>query len=173
MFQTFYRYVAIVSYKCCKSRSRDDAYVASASIFLDACCNHFFLLDVAYISHICCNSMFRIFYLFQAYVAPSDFMLQVASALFECFMCSTRKLQAYVPDVLSLCFFMLRVIYVVRPRATQGPTDWALGSLDEGAAVRANRQRQGASKDGEGSGVRAGWVRRASDGIYHRRTSVR
>jgi hypothetical protein len=38
-----------------------------------------FCLDVAYVSHICCKSMFEMFQLFQSYVAITIFMLQVAS----------------------------------------------------------------------------------------------
>jgi hypothetical protein len=37
----------------------------------------FFYLDIAYVSHICCNSMFQMFQLFQSYIAASGFMLQV------------------------------------------------------------------------------------------------
>ena len=44
-------------------------------------CLRVFHLDVAYVSHICCKSMFEMFQLFQSYVAISVFMLQVASVL--------------------------------------------------------------------------------------------
>jgi hypothetical protein len=43
----------------------------------------FFYLDVAYVSHICCKSMFH---LFQSYVAASVFMYQV-SVLSESCIC--------------------------------------------------------------------------------------
>jgi hypothetical protein len=36
---------------------------------------------VAYVSHICCNNMFQMFYLFRSYVATSIFILQVVSIL--------------------------------------------------------------------------------------------
>jgi hypothetical protein len=74
---------------------QDVAYVASAS---EACCKCFrgflrafvqnvflsemyvarvFYLDVAHVSHICCKSIFKMFQMFQSYVAISVFMLQV------------------------------------------------------------------------------------------------
>jgi hypothetical protein len=63
------------------------AYVAKC--FLEACCKRLFkifhlfqmyvasvfYLDVVYVSHICCNSMFKIFQLFPSYVAIRVFML--------------------------------------------------------------------------------------------------
>ena len=36
-----------------------------------------FILDVAYVSHICCKCMFQMFHLLQTYVAFKCFMLQV------------------------------------------------------------------------------------------------
>ena len=42
-----------------------------------------FYLDVAYVTHKCCQNMFKIFQLFQSYVAISVYMLQVASIFFE------------------------------------------------------------------------------------------
>ena len=47
-----------------------------SSVFLDVCCKCAYL-DVAYVSHICCKSMFKMFQLFHSYVAVSVFMLQV------------------------------------------------------------------------------------------------
>ena len=44
--------------------------------FLDVRCKCTYL-DVAYVSRICCKSMFEMFQLFQSYVAISVFMLQV------------------------------------------------------------------------------------------------
>jgi hypothetical protein len=43
---------------------------------LDICCKRFDL-DVAYVSHICCKSMFQMFQLFHSDVVVSIFMLQV------------------------------------------------------------------------------------------------
>ena len=83
----FQMYVKSVSYGCCKSRlgccicckyfrGTLQAFVQSVLSVLDVCCKYFDL-DVAYVSHICCKSMFQIFQLFHSYVAVSIFMLQV------------------------------------------------------------------------------------------------
>ena len=62
---------------CCKCfRGMLQASVQSVSSVSDICCKRFDL-DVAYVSHICCKSMFQIFQLFCSYVAVSIFMLQV------------------------------------------------------------------------------------------------
>jgi hypothetical protein len=50
---------------------------------LDVCCKRFDL-DVAYVSHICCKSMFEMFQPFQSYVEIRVFMLQVVSVLSRC-----------------------------------------------------------------------------------------
>jgi energy-converting hydrogenase Eha subunit C len=65
---------------------RDVAYVASVS---EECCKHLFkmfhlfqtfvasifYLDIAHVSHIRCKSMFEMFEMFQSYVVISVFML--------------------------------------------------------------------------------------------------
>jgi hypothetical protein len=58
-------------------------FVQNVSPVLNICCKHFDL-DVAYVSHICCNSIFQMFHLFQSSVASSVFMLQIASVLSGC-----------------------------------------------------------------------------------------
>jgi hypothetical protein len=90
-------YVASVLETCCKCLFKmfHQTYVAII-----------FYLDVVYVSHVCCNSMFQMFALFQSYVA-SGFMLQVASILSRCFMCFTHKLQVYVSNVLCISILML------------------------------------------------------------------
>ena len=60
-----------------------------------------FDLDVAYVSHICCKSMFKTFQLFQSYVAISVFMLQVVSVLSAYCICFTHMLQLYVLNISS------------------------------------------------------------------------
>jgi hypothetical protein len=60
-----------------------------------------FYLDVVCVSHICCKSMFKIFQLFQSYVAINVFILQVASVLSVCCICFMHILQVYVLNVLS------------------------------------------------------------------------
>jgi hypothetical protein len=94
-----------VCYKCfiwiLQKVDRDVAYVVNV---LKAYCKRLFkifhlfqtyvasifYLNVAHVSHICCKSMFKMFQLFQPYVAISVFMLQVTSALFECCICFTH-----------------------------------------------------------------------------------
>jgi hypothetical protein len=91
---------------------RDVAYVASV---LQACCKglfkmfhlfqtyvaSFFDLDVAHILHICCKSMFKVFQLFQSYVAISVFMLQVKVFYLDIAYVFINMLQVYVPNVSS------------------------------------------------------------------------
>jgi hypothetical protein len=75
-----------------------------------------FYLNVAYVSHICCNSMFQMFLLFLSYVVASGSMLQVA--ILDVF---------YVSHTCCKCmfqmFFMLQVLYVVRPGTSRGRAD--------------------------------------------------
>jgi len=54
---------------------------------------------VASVSEVCCKSLFKMFLLFQSYIAASVFMLQVASVLSGCCICFTHMLQVYVPNV--------------------------------------------------------------------------
>jgi hypothetical protein len=97
VFQSFQRYVAVVLYGYCKSRSgtlymlqvfRDmlQEFIQNISSVPDVCCKCFDQ-DVAYVSHICCSSMFQMFYLFQSSIAASVFMLQVANILSGCCIC--------------------------------------------------------------------------------------
>jgi hypothetical protein len=83
-----------------------------SSAFSDICCECAYL-DVAYVSHICCKSIFDMFQLFQSYVVISVFMLQVVSVLSRCCICYTHMLQMYVPNVLSsLDLCCIQVFYV-------------------------------------------------------------
>jgi hypothetical protein len=85
VFQRFVQNVSSIPVVCCK---RSD-------------------LNVAYVSHICCNNMFQIFQLFQSYVAVIVFMLQVTNILFGCCICFTYMLEVYVADVFICCICML------------------------------------------------------------------
>jgi hypothetical protein len=77
-----------VSETCCNFfRGVLQAFIQNISSVLVVCCKHFYL-DVAYVSRICCKSMFEIFQLFQSYVAISVLMLQVANVLSRCCICS-------------------------------------------------------------------------------------
>jgi hypothetical protein len=109
-------------------------------LFPDVCCNHFFYMDVTYVSYICYNSMVH---LFQSYVAASGFMLQVA--IVGCFLCSTHMLKC-VFEMFHLfscvcwiqMFLMLQVFYVVRLGRAEDErigraTRW--GPADGGATV--------------------------------------
>jgi hypothetical protein len=60
----------------------------------------FFIWMFAHVSHICCKSMFKMFQLFQSYVAISVFMLQVVSVF--------HLLQTYV----AFKYFMLQVFRI-------------------------------------------------------------
>ena len=91
-----------------------------SSAFSDICCKCAYL-DDAYVSHICCKSMYEMFQLCQSYVAISVFMLQVASVLFGCCICFTHMLQVYVPNVSSasdLC--SLQVFHVASVSCLRG-----------------------------------------------------
>ena len=86
-------------------------------------------------SHICCNSMFQIFQLFQSYVAASDFMLQVT--IFGCFMCFTHMLQMHIPNVYlyfrhmlhSNIFYVASVLCCSAGDGAGGQLDGASGTL--------------------------------------------
>jgi hypothetical protein len=79
VFQTFQRYIPIVSYGCCKSRSGDVEYVAS-------------------VLETCRNSLFKMFHVFQTYVASVliwmlyMFHTYVATVCSKCFICSSLSL---------------------------------------------------------------------------------
>jgi hypothetical protein len=69
MLQLFYMDVAKIDRECCICcvcckcfRDMLQDFVQNVSSVPDVCCKRFDL-DVAYVSHICCNSMFEIFYL--------------------------------------------------------------------------------------------------------------
>jgi hypothetical protein len=121
LFQTFQRHIAIVSYGCCKSRSRDVASVSEACcqrlfklfhLFLDVCCRRFDL-DVAYVfTHIlqqyvpkcfiCFSLLLQVF----SYCKLQVFNLDVAYVF-------THMLQVYVlnvspvSNVCSRCFIWM------------------------------------------------------------------
>jgi hypothetical protein len=108
MYQVFQRYVAIVSYGCCKSRSdtcfkcfRDmtQAFIQNISSIPDVCCKRFDL-DAAYVSHIYCNNMFQMYHLFLVLRCSKCF--RVASVLSRCCIYFTYMLQVYITDVSSL-----------------------------------------------------------------------
>jgi hypothetical protein len=62
-----------------------------SSIFLDVCYKCAYS-DVAYVSHICCKSMFEMFERFQSYITISVFRLQVTSVLSGRCICFTYML---------------------------------------------------------------------------------
>ena len=74
------------------------AFVQNVSSVSDVCCKCF-NLDIAYVSHICCNSMFQLFQLCHSYVAVSVFMLQMF--YIDVAYVLTRTLQVYVLNVSS------------------------------------------------------------------------
>jgi hypothetical protein len=99
VFQMFHRYVASVSYGCCKSRSGCCIYCNGctrmlqapilnvSSIFFDVCCKCVYL-DVAYVF----TYMMQVFYLNIAYVTMvlnifSDVFASVLNTCFKCFIC--------------------------------------------------------------------------------------
>jgi hypothetical protein len=77
------------------------AFVPNVSSAFPDVYNKCAYFDVAYVSHICCKSMFEKFQPFQSYVAISVLMLQVASVLYGCCICFTHRLQVYVQNVSS------------------------------------------------------------------------
>jgi hypothetical protein len=93
MLQVFQRHVGSVSNVCSKCFCSRPMLKCSD-------------LDVAYVSHICCNNMFRMFQLFESYVAVSVFMLQVSSVLSGCCICFIHILQVYVSDVSSVHMYV-------------------------------------------------------------------
>jgi hypothetical protein len=76
-----------------------------SSAFLDICCKCAYL-EFAYVSHICCKSMFEIFQLFQSYVAIGVFMLQPAIV----FIWMLHMFHRYVASVYSKCFICFRLV---------------------------------------------------------------
>jgi hypothetical protein len=105
MLQWLYMYVTSICSKCfiCFFRRMLQASVSNvSSAFSDVCCKCTYL-DVAYVSHICCKSIFEMFQLFQSYVAINIFMLLVANILYDCCICFTHILQ-----VCSKCYICFR-----------------------------------------------------------------
>jgi hypothetical protein len=107
VFPMFQRYVASISYRYYKSRSgccicckcfigMSQAFVQSVSSVSDACYKHFDL-DVSYVPHIYCKSMFQMFQLFHSYIAVSIFMLQVF--YLNVAYVFTHMLQVYVSNI--------------------------------------------------------------------------
>jgi hypothetical protein len=168
----FRRYVVIVSYECCKSRSKcciccngcthmlQRSVPNVSSVFLDVllqvylsgCCIRFthmsqvFYLDIAYV----CNSLQVFLYVFAS----------VLEVCFRCFIC----LQTYVARVASECFKnRWDVAYVaIRVRSgddVSGPHTWSGGA---GPAWTRETQAQ-AWIAGASLGVRmwaSGWASR-------------
>jgi hypothetical protein len=124
MFRVFQRYVATVSYRCCKSRSRRyksrsgcctycnsyarmfQMYVLNVSSLSDVCYKCFYL-DVASVSlyiHACCNRMFQVFQVFGTSVASVSseccIYLQLFSSVFRCF-CKCFRCMFQVPHLPS------------------------------------------------------------------------
>jgi hypothetical protein len=95
-----------------------DCDVAYVAIVSEACCKRLFkifylfqtyvasvfYLDVAHVSHLCCKSIFKIFQLFQSYVVISVFMLQFVSVFFGCYMCFTHTYIAIICSKYFICF---------------------------------------------------------------------
>jgi hypothetical protein len=118
MLQLFHMYVAKVDRRCCKCFRGTlrvfQRFVQNISSVLDICCKRSDL-DVAYISHICCNYMFQMFQLFQFYVAVSVFILQVAGVLSRCCICFTHMLQLYILDVLFVSYVRCIQVFHIAP----------------------------------------------------------
>ena len=105
MLQLFHMDVAKVDQRyciCCKCfigmLQVFKRFVQNVSSVLDVCCKRSDL-DVAYVSHICCN-MFQMFQLFRSYVA--------VNVLSRCCICFTQMLQVYVLDVSSVTYCQCR-----------------------------------------------------------------
>jgi hypothetical protein len=106
----------------------DVIYVASV---LEACCKRLFkmfhlfqtyvasvfYLDAAYVSHLCCESMFEMFQLFQSYVAIS-----VISGYCVCFI---HLFQLYVPNVSSALIVCCIQVFHVSEVESHGGMAWA------------------------------------------------
>jgi hypothetical protein len=125
-----------------------------SSAFLDIRCKCAYL-EVAYVSHICCKSMFEIF---QSYVAMGVFMLQlaivfiwmlymfhryVASVCFKCFICFRLVLHSSVSC--CKCFVFQRYVQSVMGHSLstgrRGPARWgaADGALGVPRVLRMGR----------------------------------
>jgi hypothetical protein len=143
IFQVFHRYVVIVSYGCCKCfigvLQVFQRFVQNVSSVPDTCCKRSDL-NIAYVSHTCCNNMFQMFQLFQSYVAVSVFMLQVASVLSRCCICFTHP---YVASVRFRCvsyvsciheFYVARVLCCLESQEAWGVMVTRQGVRERGAA---------------------------------------
>jgi hypothetical protein len=88
------------------------AYVSNILDVSKVCCNCFHMdvlkvdqnvAHVAYVTSVsdkCCKRLFKMFYLFQIYVARSG-----------CFICFTHTLQKYIPNVSSVFSLMLQQLF--------------------------------------------------------------
>jgi hypothetical protein len=91
-------------------------------------------LNVAYVLHMSCKSMFEMFQLFQSYVAISVFMLQVASVLSGCCICFTHMLQVYVPNISSasdVCCIQVFHVVSVSCFRSMFRESWGTGRMPE------------------------------------------
>jgi hypothetical protein len=116
---------------------RDVIYVASV---LEACCKRLFkmfylfqtyvasvfYLDAAHVSHLCCESMFEMFQLFQSYVA--------ISVISGCCVCFIHLFQLYVPNVSSASIVCCIQVFHVSEVESHG--GHGLGAPGWGAASR-------------------------------------
>jgi hypothetical protein len=97
LFQIFQRYVASISYECCKSRSGCcTCYICCKcfrwilQVYCSKCFSHFrrmlhvFYQGVAHVSHICCKCFIRMLHMFHTYIAS------VSSRCSICFAMSTH-----------------------------------------------------------------------------------
>jgi hypothetical protein len=103
MFQLFQRYVASVSYECCKSKLGCciccNGYTCMlqvsvsnvSSVFSYECCNWFYL-DVAYVSHICCSFYLDVTYVLQWLSSVFGVFVSVLDTCFNCFTCERIKM---------------------------------------------------------------------------------
>jgi hypothetical protein len=105
----------------------------------------FFYLNVAYVSHICCKSMFEMFHLFQSYVTISVFMLHVGSILSGCCIVSHvcckymfqmfHLLQTMLHSSVSCCKCFMFQRYVQSDPGTRGRGAASRGPADEARGV--------------------------------------
>jgi hypothetical protein len=72
--------------------------------FRDVVQNVSSVLDVAHVSHICCNNMFPMFQLFQPYVAVHVFMFASCKCFILYCICFIHMLQIYIPNVSSVSY---------------------------------------------------------------------
>jgi hypothetical protein len=118
VFQSFQRYIAIVSYACCKSRSGDDANVAYVVSVSKACCKRFFKMFHLF-RNICCNHFLSgcciCFHTYVAIVCSKYFsyfslMLQLVSVFSycNCVIWMLHMSHTHVPSVCPKCFICFK-----------------------------------------------------------------